>query len=84
MSISLERGTSFGTPANYGDLHYPQKEKTWNSGPRIGRPIKIIPRAEQRLIQEINQNIIEKKLQALLSLVKVSVYDATMRNRWAK
>ncbi len=52
----------------------------------IGRPTKITPRSQQRLIQEVikEPRTTSKELQASLSSIKVSVHDSTMRKRLGK
>ncbi len=54
--------------------------------PRSGRPTKITPRVQQRLIQEVTKDptTTSKELQASLTSVKVSVHDSTIRRDWAK
>ncbi len=54
--------------------------------PRSGRPTKITPRAQRRLIQEVTKNptTTSKELQASLASVKVSVHDSTIRKRLGK
>ncbi len=62
--------------------------KTWNSGEpsQSGRPTKITPRAQRRLIQEVTKDptTTSKELQASLASVKVSVHDSTIRKRLGK
>ncbi len=54
--------------------------------PRSGRPTKITPRAQRRLIQEITKEprTTSKELQASLASIKVSVHDSTIRKRLGK
>ncbi len=54
--------------------------------PRSGRPTKITPRAQRRLIQEVTKDPTTtcKELQASLASVKVSVHDSTIRKRLGK
>ncbi len=54
--------------------------------PRSGRPTKITPRAQRRLIQEVTKDptTTSKELQASLASVKVSVHDSTIRKRLGK
>ncbi len=54
--------------------------------PRSGRPTKITPRAQRRLIQEVikEPKITSKELQASLASIKVSVHDSTIRKRLGK
>ncbi len=54
--------------------------------PRNGRPTKITPRAQWRLIQEVikEPRTTSKELQASLASVKVSVHDSTIRKRLGK
>ncbi len=65
--------------------------KWWKLGtvvnlPRSGRPTKIIPRAQWRLIQEVikEPRTTSKELQASLAAIKVSVHDSTIRKRLGK
>ncbi len=53
---------------------------------RNGRPTKITPRAQWRLIQEFvkEHRKTSKKPQASLASIKVSVHDSTIRKRLAK
>ncbi len=54
--------------------------------PRSGRPTKITPRAQRRLIQEVTKEprTTSKELQASLASIKVSVHDSTIRKRLGK
>ncbi len=54
--------------------------------PRSGRPTKITPRAQRRLIQEVikEPRTASKELQASLASIKVSVHDSTIRKRLGK
>uniref|UniRef100_A0A8C9TZ63 Transposase Tc1-like domain-containing protein n=1 Tax=Scleropages formosus TaxID=113540 RepID=A0A8C9TZ63_SCLFO len=54
--------------------------------PRSGRPTKITPRPQRRLIQELikEPRTTSKELQASLASVKVSVRDSTIRKRLGK
>ncbi len=54
--------------------------------PRSGRPTKITPRAQWRLIQEVikEPRTTSKELQALLASIEVSVHDSTIRKRLGK
>ncbi len=54
--------------------------------PRSGRPTKITPRVQRRLIQEVTKDptTTSKELQASLASVKVSVHDSTIRKRLGK
>lgn len=51
--------------------------------PRSGRPTKISPRTQRKIIQEVAKNpaITSKELQASLALAKVKVHDSTIRRR---
>ncbi|KAK7123826.1 hypothetical protein R3I93_022056 [Phoxinus phoxinus] len=51
--------------------------------PRSGRPTKISPRTQRKIIQEVSKNpeITSKELQASLALAKVKVHDSTIRRR---
>ncbi len=53
---------------------------------RSGRPTKITPRAQRRLIQEVikEPRTTSKELQASLASIKVSVHDSTTRKRLGK
>ncbi|KAK3556141.1 hypothetical protein QTP70_005626 [Hemibagrus guttatus] len=63
-----------------------QKYGTVENLPRSGRPTKITPRAQRRLIQEVTKDptTTSKELQASLASVKVSVHDSTIRKRLGK
>ncbi len=54
--------------------------------PRSGRPTKITPRAQRRLIQEVikEPRTTSKELQASLASIKVSVHDSAIRKRLGK
>ncbi len=67
-------------------IHKWRKLGTVVNLPRCGRPTKITPRAQQRLIQEVIQEprTTSKELQASLALIKVSVHDSTIRKRLGK
>ncbi len=54
--------------------------------PRSGRPTKITPRAQWRLIQEVikEPRTTSKELQASLASIKVSVHESTIRKRLGK
>ena len=67
-------------------IHKWQKHGTVENLPRSGRPTKITPRAQRRLIQEVTKDPIttSKELQASLASVKVSVHDSTIRKRLGK
>ncbi len=54
--------------------------------PRSGRPTKITPRAQWRLIQEVikEPRTTSKDLQVSLASIKVSVHDSTKRKRLGK
>uniref|UniRef100_A0A9J8AA81 Transposase n=1 Tax=Cyprinus carpio carpio TaxID=630221 RepID=A0A9J8AA81_CYPCA len=67
-------------------IHKWQKYGTVENLPRSGRPTKITPRAQQRLIQEVTKDptTTSKELQASLASVKVSVHDSTIRKRLGK
>lgn len=51
--------------------------------PRSGRPPKISPQAQRKIIQEVAKNpeITSKELQAILALSKVKVHQSTIRKR---
>lgn len=51
--------------------------------PRSGRPPKISPRAQRKIIQEVAKNpeITSKELQAILALSEVKVHESTIRKR---
>jgi len=65
-------------------------EKTWKLSvenlPRRGRPNKITPRAQRRLIQEVikEPKTASKELQATLASIKASFHDSTIRKRLGK
>ncbi len=63
-------------------IHKWRKNGTVVNLPRSGRPTKITPRAQRRLIQEVTKDptTTSKELQALLASVKVSVHDSTIKN----
>ncbi len=67
-------------------IHKWRKHGTVVNLPRSGRPTKITPRAQQRLIQEVTKDptTTSKELQASLASVKVSVHDSTIRKRLGK
>ncbi len=54
--------------------------------PRSGRPTKITPRAQRRLIQEVikDPRTTSKELQASLASIRVRVHDSTIRKRLGK
>ncbi len=53
---------------------------------RSGRPTKITPRVQRRLIQEVikEPRTTSKEMQASLASIKVSVHDSTIRKRLGK
>ena len=61
-------------------LHKWRKHGTVVNLSRSGRPTKITPRVQRRLIQEVTKDptTTSKELQASLASVKVSVHDSTM------
>ena len=67
-------------------IHKWQKHGTMENLPRSDRPIKITPRARQRLIQGVTKDptTTSKELQASLASVKVSVHDSTIRKETGK
>ncbi len=67
-------------------IHEWRKLGTVVNLPRSGRPTKITPKAQQRLIQEVikEPRTTSKELQASLSSIKVSVNDSTIRKRLGK
>ncbi len=67
-------------------IHKWRKLGTVVNLPRSGRPTKITPRAQWRLIQEIikEPRTTSKELQASLASIKVSVHDSTIRKRLGK
>ncbi len=67
-------------------IHKWRKLGTAVNLPRSGRPTKITPRAQRRLIQEVIKEPIttSKELQASLASIKVSVHDSTIRKRLGK
>ncbi len=67
-------------------IHKWRKLGTVVNLPRSGRPTKITPKAQQRLIQEVikEPRTTSKELQASLSSIKVSVNDSTIRKRLGK
>ncbi len=67
-------------------IHKWRKLVTVVNLPRSGRPTKITPRAQWRLIQEVikEPRTTSKELQASLSSIKVSVHDSTIRKRLGK
>ncbi len=62
-------------------IHKWRKLGTVVNLPRSGRPTKITPRAQRRLIQEVikEPRTTSKELQASLASIKVSVHDSTIR-----
>ncbi len=67
-------------------IHKWRKHGTVVNLPRSGRPTKITPRAQRRLVQEVTKDptTTSKELQASLASVKVSVHDSTIRKRLGK
>ncbi len=67
-------------------IHKWRKLGTVLNLPRSGLPIKITPRAQRRLIQEVikEPRTTSKELQASLASIKVSVHDSTIRKRLGK
>ncbi len=67
-------------------IHKWRKLGTVVNLPRSGRPTKITPRAQQRLIQEVikEPRTTSKELQASVASIKVSVHDSTIRKRLDK
>ncbi|KAK3556871.1 hypothetical protein QTP70_022374 [Hemibagrus guttatus] len=58
-----------------------RKHGTVENLPRSGRPTKITPRVQRRLIQEVTKDptTTSKELQASLASVKVSFHDSTIK-----
>ncbi len=67
-------------------IHKWRKLGTVVNFPRSGRPTKITPRAQRRLIQEVikEPRTTSKELQASVASIKVSVHDSTIRKRLGK
>ncbi len=67
-------------------IHKWRKLGTVVNLPRSGRPTKITPRAQRRLIQEVikEPRTTSKELLASLASIKVSVHDSTIRKRLGK
>lgn len=67
-------------------IHKWRRHGTVVNLPRSGRPPKITPRAQRRLIQEVTKDptTTSKELQASLASVKVSVHASTIRKRLSK
>ncbi len=67
-------------------IHKWRKLGTVVNLPRSGRPTKITPRVQWRLIQEVikEPRTTSKELQASLASIKVSVHDSTIRKRLGK
>ncbi len=67
-------------------IHKWRKLGTAVNLPRSGRPTKITPRAQRRLIQEVikEPRTTSKELQASLASITVSVHDSTIRKRLGK
>ncbi|KAG2456962.1 TCB1 transposase, partial [Polypterus senegalus] len=67
-------------------IHKCQKHGTVVNLPRSGRPTKITPRAQRRLIREVTKDprTTSKELQASLASIKVSVHNSTIRKRLGK
>ncbi len=85
MVIKLSQG--FGTPANHGQSHYPQVEKTWNSDePSQEWPTYQNYSKSATTIQEVikEPRTTSKELQASLASIKASVHDSTTRKRLGK
>ncbi len=67
-------------------IHKWRKLGTEVNLPRSGRPTKITPRAQWRLIQEVMKEprTTSKELQASLASIKASFHDSTIRKRLGK
>ncbi len=67
-------------------IHKWRKLVTVVNLPGSGRPTKITPRTQRRLIQEVikEPRTTSKELQASLASIKVSVHDSTIRKRLGK
>ncbi len=67
-------------------IHKWRKLVTVVNLPRSGRPTKITPKEQWRLIQEVikEPRTTSKELQASLASIKVSVHDSTIRKRLGK
>ena len=67
-------------------IHKWQKHGTVVNLRRSGRPTKITPRAQRRLIKEVTTDptTTSRELQSSLASVKFSVYDSTIRKRLGK
>ncbi len=67
-------------------IHKWRKLGTVVNLPRSGRPTKITPRAQWRLIQKVikEPRTTSKELQASLASIKVSVHDSAIRKRLGK
>ncbi len=67
-------------------IHKWRKLVTVVNLPRSGRPTKITPRAQWRLIQEVikEPRTTSKELQGSLASINVSVHDSTIRKRLGK
>ncbi len=67
-------------------IHKWRKLGTVLNLPRSGRPTKITPKAQRRLIQEVikEPRTTSKELQASLASIKVSVHDSTIRKTLGK
>ncbi len=67
-------------------IHKWRKLGTVVTLPRSGRPTKITPRVQRRLIQEVikEPRTTSKELQASLASIMVSVHDSTIRKRLGK
>ncbi len=78
--------STFGSKITPYIIHKWRKHGTVVNLPRSGRPTKITPRAQRRLIQEVTKDptTTSKDLQASLASVKVSVHDSTIRKRLGK
>uniref|UniRef100_A0AAR2K1L6 Paired domain-containing protein n=1 Tax=Pygocentrus nattereri TaxID=42514 RepID=A0AAR2K1L6_PYGNA len=67
-------------------IHKWRRHGTVVNLPRSGRPPKISPRVQRRLIQEVTKDptTTSKELQASVASVKVSVHASTIRKRLGK
>lgn len=72
--------------ATVGDvINQQRKLGTVMNVPKSGRPAKMAPRAQWRLIEEVRkESRTSKGQQALLASVKVKVHDSMMRKRLSK
>ncbi len=83
---AISKALGFQQTTIRGIIHKWRKLGTVVNLPRSGRPTKITPRAQRRLIQEVikEPRTTSKELQASLASIKVSIHDSTIIKRLGK